>query len=818
VDRFLDKHKTLEQESITPKSNLVFKFKHYKRHRRWGDTVAQEWFFRQIHQNVIHEYYPVHERLAVDLASYEIQAVFGDYSGKKRYSYFDRVGVDSYLPVSVSAHEYDYWQERLFQMHKKRKGLSTIEARNRYIETFAQKSPYWGLTFFDVRDRENRPFLAGIGEDGMYIFSASKRDLLASLRFDQLLGWERSATGVFVKKRGSTKMTIYASSKLQSKEMCDLLSEYYMMLPPDLRDRLGIVIDGAEELRARLPPPDLFEGLTGSRKKPVEYYSRLEFLKNVYMEHCLQADEDGTRRQPIAKLTQMIDKALDDDTNLEDLDLSNCDPPLDNWQFAIIHDLLNHTMDQVTPSDIEQWRENIDVRKFSVAHPRDRQMLTEHAVPNLCNTILKFPRLVYVNLSYVALDNRNEADIANALVTLKDLETLVLRGCKIGTKGFQQLLHVFSIVPSKLKTLDLEHNLLTHASVSQICSAMEGDNCSLTALNLGFNLVEAVGLDSLIATLKRKQRLQVFDFSGNPGGKGAATKVAELISVNVGITDLNMSCSGITGEAGVRIAAELKTKGQLKKLNLSDNPIGPTLTRQRQAGSGEISRDYPQEFFGFLDVGSYSNVQELILDKCQLHEDAGQALAGVLNNNSKLTDLILTNNQLAAKTGILPTAWTDMLPINQTLQKLHLSYNGITYPGVMKLLLAMGRNRSVTELKLDGNVLDRYPPNTPHTEIVTCLEHNTTLTHLSMCDMYMRDDVLIKLGEGLRRNRGLRRLNAHNNEITVRGVTELARHLGENSTLQFMDISCRSVQVSDELYLQAYKNLIDQSNLETVLL
>ena len=33
-----------------------------------------------------------------------------------------------------------------------------------------------------------------------------------------------------------------------------------------------------------------------------------------------------------------------------------------------------------------------------------------------------------------------------------------------------------------------------------------------------------------------------------------------------------------------------------------------------------------------------------------------------------------------------------------------------------------------------------------------------------------------------------------------------------------MDISCRSVQVSDELYLQAYKNLIDQSNLETVLL
>lgn len=818
VDRFLDKHKTLEQENITPKCNLVFKFKHYKRHRRWADTVAQEWFFRQIHHNVISEYYPVHEKLAVELASFEIQSVFGDFSGKKRHSYFDRVGLDSYLPVSVSAHDYEYWQERLFQLHKKRRGLSTIEARNRYVDVFASKSPYWGMTYFDVRDRENRPFLAGISEDGLHILSATKRDVLATLRFDQLLGWERSPTGIFVKKRGSTRMTLYASSKLQSKEMCDLLNEYYMMLPQNLRDRLGIVIDNSEELRAKLPPPDLFEGPIADRKRPVEYYSRLEFLKAAYMEHCLQAADDGVGRRPITKLTQQIDTVLDEDRNLEDLDLANCDPPLDNWQVAVIRDLFFHTMDQFNPQDVEQWRENIDLRKFSLAHSREAQKLTEHCIPNVCDMLKKFPRLTHVNLSYIPLDNRNEVDVADALVTLKDLESLVLRGCKIGTRGFQQLLHVFGIVPSKLKTLDVEHNYLTHASVAQICSAMEGDNCSLTSLNLGFNKVEALGLESIIAALKRRQRLQTLDFSGNPGGHGAASKFAELIAASVGITDLNISTSGITGESGVRIAAELKSKGQLRKLNLSDNPIGPTLTRQRQSGSGVVSRDFPAEFFAFLDVSSYSHIKELVLDRCQLHEDAGLALAGVLQSNAKLTDLIVTNNQLAAKTGHLPGTWTDMLPINQCLQKLHLSYNGIMYPGVMKILGAMARNRSITELKLDGNTLDRYPPNTPHTELVSCLEHNTALTHLSLCDMYMKDDVLIKMGEGLRRNRSLRRLNAHNNEFTVRGVAELARALGDNDTLEYLDISCRSVQVSDELYMQAYKSLIEHSNLETALL
>ena len=734
VDRFLDKSKTLEQENITPKCNLVFKFKHYKRHRRWADVVAQEWMFRQIHQNVITEYYPSDEKLAVELASYEIQSVFSDYSGKKRHAYFDRVGLDSYLPASVSAHDYEYWQERLFQLHKRRKGLSTIEARSQYIDLFAMKSPYWGMTFFDVRDRENRPFLAGVGEDGMYIMSPSKRDFLQVMRFDQLLGWERSSTGVFVKKRGSTKMTLYASSKLQSKEMVDLLNEYYMMLPQDARDRLGIAIDSSEDIRARLPPPEVFENPIVNRRKPVEFYSRLAYMKSAYMEHCMQQTEEGTTRKPIPKLTNMIDRALDEDRNLEDLDLSDCDPPLDDWQLAVIHELLHHTLEQYTPQDMEQWRENIDIRRVSFAHESDKQMLTEHCVPNVCNFLRKFTRLTYVNLSNIPLDNRNEADVAAALSLLPGLETLTLKGCKIGPKGFQSILGVFAIVPSLLKTLDVENNLITHASISQLCQVMDGENCSLTSLNVGFNRVETAGLDSLMGTLKRKRRLKVLDFSGNPGGRGATAKFAELISAAVGLTELNISHSSIAGDAGVRIAAELKSKGEIRKLDMSDNPIGPTLTRQRAAGSGEVSRDYPAEFFSFLDVGSYCNLTELIMSRCQLHEDAGQALASVLHNNSKLTDLIVTNNELGLKTGMLAPAWLDMLPVNQYIVKLHLSYNGITYPGLMKVFHALTRNRSIREMRLDGNVLDRYPPNTPHVELVSFLENNATLTHLSMCE------------------------------------------------------------------------------------
>jgi Ran GTPase-activating protein (RanGAP) involved in mRNA processing and transport len=660
----------------------------------------------------------------------------------------------------------------------------------------------------------------------MFVFDAKKRDLLASLPFDQLLGWERSTTGIFVKKRGSTKMTLYASSKLQSQEMVDLLNEYYMMLPQDLRDRLGIIVDNSEELRSRLPDPTTFQSPI-ARRKPVEYSSRLEHLKYSYIEHCMQPNQDGTTTQPNTKLTHAIDRALDDDKNLEEIDLSFCDPPVDDAQLALICELLNYTIEQVTPQDMQQWRENIDIKKFNIAHERDKQKLSEYCVTNVCNFIRKFTRLTYVNISYVPLDNRNESDIVKALNQLPDLETLVLRGCKIGNKGFAHIVEVFSMIPSKLKTLDLEHNALTHVSMAQLCSYMDNDNCVLNNLNVGFNQIEVQGLETLLATLKRTEGLSVFDFSSNPGGRGAPAKFAELVAASVGITDLNISSNGLTGEAGVRIAGELKSKTQIKKINFSDNPIGPTLTRQRQAGSGEITRDYPAEFFSFLDVGVTCVLQQLVMDRCDLHEDAGQALASVLQNNSKLTDLVLSNNRLASvKTGLLPTSWTDMIMNNSYLCKLILSYNGISYLGVMKLFAAMTKNKSIQELVLDGNPLDRYPPNTAHSEVVAMLQFNLSLRKLSMRNCNVKNDFLIKIGEGLAKQAshglsskfGLKSLNLEDNEIDARGATEFALAIQDNDVLlEFLNLSCRAIQVNNELYMQCYRVLIERTNCETII-
>lgn len=83
IDRFLDFSKTLQEEGINSKSDLIFKAKHMKTPKEVNDPVAEELLFQQVQQGIIKELYPCPERVAIYLASLEVQAKFGDYNPKK---------------------------------------------------------------------------------------------------------------------------------------------------------------------------------------------------------------------------------------------------------------------------------------------------------------------------------------------------------------------------------------------------------------------------------------------------------------------------------------------------------------------------------------------------------------------------------------------------------------------------------------------------------------------------------------------------------------------------------------------------------------
>ncbi|ESL05623.1 ribonuclease inhibitor [Trypanosoma rangeli SC58] len=810
VRRYLSHSATLEGEGVTPQTALLFGFKHYKRPLHWDDAVAQEWFFRQLQQDVVRGYYPVSEAVAVRLASYELQAVFGDFTAQTSLLYFDQVGLEAYLPISVSAHSYDYWQERLARNHRRRAGLTAAQARCGYIDVVST-TPWWGITFFDVRDRDNRPFLAGVAEDGFFVFSATKQECLDAVPFSDLAGWERCPAGVVVRRRGSHTMTLYATSQLQAKELVDLLNECYMLLPQRVREELRIEIAGEEGVRAGLVDPALFSFPVVGRSRPAPYGSRVECMKAAYMSYCTELDELGRPHAPAVALLRAMDRAVDDGAALDALDLAMADPPVDDRHFAVLAEILEFALREYQPpGQHEEWRENVDVTALLLAQPSaTRQLLSASSVPRIAAVVALFPGLQTLDLAYIPLDTASE-QLGSALASgAGRLRRLVLRGCRIGARALQSFLPVFgSRPPSALEHLSLEDNFLTHAAVHPLCELLCGGVTALAELNLAFNRLEASGIDALAkAALAVSPQLQSLDVSGNPGLQPPSMRAASLVAKGSGIARLALRSCGVRFALFEAMDAELVSNGDIVELDLSMNPLG----------DGVDARGAKTAFRFLGDRWSVSRVELLRMDECGLTEgELGDALGGAMASNGTLRRLSLRSNGLARKTGFLPSLVTDAVGAHPALRVLDLTDNGISYAGCMRLFAALVRSNTICELYLDGNHLRDAVGPASCTELVALLESSASLNVLSLCNTEMPDTALQRVGEGLARNAALHTLVASGNTFTPPGIAVFARLIHYNEALKTLDLSTEALCRDEAMYADTLRLLSSAGRLDSV--
>ncbi|ORC84801.1 putative ribonuclease inhibitor [Trypanosoma theileri] len=811
VYRHLQRDSTLLAEGVTPQTVLLLRIKHYKRPLLWDDPVVQEWFFRQLQQHVVCEYYPVGEAVAVRLASYELQAVFGDYTAQKALLYFDQVGLEAYLPMSVSAHTYDYWQQRLAANHRYRSGLTASQARTGYIDVLST-TPWWGFTFFDVRDRDNRPFLAGVAEDGLYIFSTTKQECLDEISFTDLLGWEKCHTGVVVRRRGSSKMTLYGTSQLQAKEMVDLLNEYYMLLPQNARDELCIDIMNMEVVRTTVGNPTLFEFPVVHRPLPLLYESRVEFLKAAYMSFCTELDEFGRQRAPIPALLQAMDHAVDNNTTLHTLDLSGCDPPLDDSHFSALADIFHYAMLEYEPSyRDDRWSENVTITTLLLSQPSAmRQLLTALSVPKISSFAAALPSLQTLDISYVSIDNAAE-HLGRALCSgAKQLQRLVLTGCRIGARALQSLLLLFDCQhPSALEHLILEDNFLTHAALHPLCEVIMSGRTVLVELNVAFNRIEPSGIEALVKAVRVAPRLHVLDVSGNPGLHPPSTRAYALVARDTGITRLSLRSCNLQFPQFDLLDTELASNSDITELDLSLNPIGK--------GVDILAA---KEMFRFLrGFGSVNHVEELRMNECSLSEgEVSDALGAALGVNRTLRRVELRGNGLACKTGFLSPLFSDAAGTHPALCVLDLCENNISYAGCMQLFASLVRSSSLRELHMSGNNMGVTTEPASYAELVALLENSASLQVISLSNTGLRDEALQQLGEGLSRNTSVHSLTASGNVFTPLGIAGFARLIQYNTALKTLDLSTEALREDEAVYVDTLRLLSSAGKLDEVLL
>ncbi|KAJ3382497.1 hypothetical protein HDU84_004247 [Entophlyctis sp. JEL0112] len=171
---------------------------------------------------------------------------------------------------------------------------------------------------------------------------------------------------------------------------------------------------------------------------------------------------------------------------------------------------------------------------------------------------------------------------------------------------------------------------------------------------------------------------------------------------------------------------------------------------------------------------------DIILKHRGLGPKGAQAIASVLENNTSIARLDLTNNWIESGGAFIGRS----LQINRTLVFLNLSDNKLGLLGGLEMAEMLGYNGTLKTLILKGN--DFGDKEAIH--ISEGLKQNSSLQVLDLSHNRIGDLGAVALGTGIAQNDGLKELNLGWNQIRVRGASGFFATLKDNLTLASLNM------------------------------
>ncbi|XP_059817733.1 ribonuclease inhibitor-like isoform X2 [Hypanus sabinus] len=261
--------------------------------------------------------------------------------------------------------------------------------------------------------------------------------------------------------------------------------------------------------------------------------------------------------------------------------------------------------------------------------------------------------------------------------SLREVE-LDLSYSELGDWGIKLLSETLRKLKCKIQKLGLDSVGLTAAGVVDLTSALS-TNRSLAELDLGYNELGDSGVKLVFEALR------------NPGCK---------------IQKLDLESVGLTAAGVVDLTSALSTNRSLTELDLRDNELG-------DSGVKLVSE-------ALRNPGC--KIQNLCLVSVGLTAAGVGHLASALSTNRPLMELDLGDNELG-DSGVKLLSAALRKP-ECKIQKLVLSWTGLTDSGIEDLVSGLIAKHSLRELELDSNNLTDRSVSVLHHLIVThpCLE------------------------------------------------------------------------------------------------
>ena len=490
------------------------------------------------------------------------------------------------------------------------------------------------------------------------------------------------------------------------------------------------------------------------------------------------------------KTAHDIAKALCQSINLEELNISSC-----------------HLQSDAAIIVFKGMKSIINLSKFNVSH----NGITDEAANHLAEILSQNVGLKELDLSYNCLHatgamaifrgmasifHLTKLDISHNNITDEikdDLGEILSKNVKLTELDFSyNCLHTAGAITIlkglrsilNLSKLNIGHNNITD-EVKDVLAEVLSQNVGLTELDISYNHLQTAGAVTVFKGMDSIFQLSKFSVSHNAITDKAADLLAEILSQNVGLKELDLSCNSLQATGTTIVCKGMNKMKNLIKLNISNNDISSeaahdiAVVLSHNTSLEEL--DFSCNNFGasgtarlFLSMKSFTRLITLNAGNIRMTDFAADIVANVLNNNSNLKELDLSNNKIQAVGAMEIFKNTIILSLN----KLNISHNNISDQGADNIATFISQNTELQELDLSHNNLQAAGA------VKICR------TNISK---------LIKFNIG------------HNTIITTEASNDMAAFISLNNKLQLLDLSYSNLG-----FVSTFKNMQSTNNLSVL--
>ena len=403
-------------------------------------------------------------------------------------------------------------------------------------------------------------------------------------------------------------------------------------------------------------------------------------------------------------------------------------------------------------------------------------------------------------------------------------KTLELKHCKITDVGMSVLEQFILEKVSTLECIDLSHN--ESSPWGLYCAYIR--HCSCNSLTLGGDhgikkyvneITESLQSNTKLQSLRLKnitnegfkpifevKALQKLDLSNNTLSDDGAVTISDGLKYNKTLVELNISQNNITNKGTMNIIEAIQVNTTLKKLDISNNILSDD-------GATAISNC----------LKCNSCLLELYISHTGITNKGTKEIADAIQINSTLQNIDISKNYITIE-GLV--YFMEAVKNNCTLQVVNITHNNVTRSGFTSIKQCIENLQHPIQIYASWNEISWSKKNKRHvliSKISTsyspdnieqyvwsfkdrdhslimflseCLKEDNTLQDLNLSwdpmtseQNKITSDEAKMIGEAIKVNKTLQKLNIYRNNISDDGATAISDGLKCNISLQELNMS-----------------------------